>query len=216
MNDTNDIGLEDVELSDFTIEKPDEETDKKTDKKTEDNSLSGIKTFGADEVAHVYIGPNGVTLISPKAVAKYSVHTPRTSLWLGKAPTLFEMDLEQIIGITNATSKLEKELANTRAELEKVKAEFDAFKKEKDEKKPEDLPPEKDDATKKDAPEKKEEKPIEEKPEEKAKEEAAKDEKKDAAIKDEKPKDEKKEAEHSGNLADAIKLMQVAKKQGKL
>jgi hypothetical protein len=50
---------------------------------------------------------------------------------------------------------------------------------------------------------------------EKSKEEIAKEELKNAATK-EKVDEEKKEADHSGNLGDAIRLMQVAKKKNLL
>lgn len=230
MSNEKDIGLEDVAILDFVDDTDEGKNEKPKAEKKLEEKLERVTSFPWKAVSHVLIGPSGVSLVPVGTTQKYTkpvADTYQTYPTPGLAPTVVEYDLNQLIGSVNAASDLEKELANTRAELDKVRAELAEAKKMKDE-----MPPEKPkDEKEKEVPEdekmakpaptedkpKEEDTPAEcsELPIEKSKEEIAKEEKKDAALKEDE-KAEKKEADHEDNLGTALRLMKVAKERNQL
>jgi flagellar biosynthesis GTPase FlhF len=229
MTKEKEIGLEDVDVVDFT----DTSASAVAEKKNEEQALEGITSFPWKNVSHVVIGPNGVSLVPVGTEKKFSMPSVGRQMHPtpGQNPTVLEYDLEYLVGSMNAATSLEKELEAVKAELAKAHAELAELKKPKDEKrppaedkkenpldKPEDEmkaePPA--EPPKEEEKKKKEGEPEVETLEEKSKEEIAKDEKKEAATKDQAPPTEKKTEDHSDGLGMAIKLMQEAKKRKQL
>jgi len=195
MSEKQDVGLEEVE--DFV-----ESETEQAEKKNVESKLDSIRSFDTESVSHVMIGPKTISLVPSGMEAKFVKTDSNDSIGLG-VPKGMEYDLDKIVGAVNEVARLEKELADTKAELERVKSEH-AEPKE-DEEKPDD--------EEKDPPE--DEEPEDEEKaesEEKDKEEEAKKEKEEAEVKQ--PEGSKKEAEHNEpGMDDLMKGLKAAKEQ---
>lgn len=197
MSEKQEVGLEEVE--DFVDEKSDAE---QAEKENVESKLESLQTFDLKNVSHVIIGPKSISLVPAGMSAKFTKTDKDEAIGLG-ASKLMEYDLEKIVGAIERASDLEKELAETKAELERVKSEH---AKPKEDEEPEDEEPEEE--------EKAEDKPEEDEPEdEKEKEEEAKKEKEDAEVKQ--PDSKKKEADHSNEagMDDLLKGLKAAKEK---
>jgi hypothetical protein len=142
MDNQKDVGLENVEIKDFTSETHTTDATRTVEKKSAEAKLEGIQSFAWGSVSHVMIGPNGISLVPTGTTEKFSVPQNKTYTYPtpGQAPTMFEYDIGTLYGSVYAVSALESEkanftkeiaslkteLASTRAELEKVTKEFAA------------------------------------------------------------------------------------------